>query len=248
MTGIIIQARSSSVRLPNKILLDFYGGASILGILLKRIQENVQEPIVIVATTLDGADDRIASISEQLGAKAFRGSSSDVLSRFVQAAETFGCSQVVRVCADNPFLSISAINQMLQEDPNIDYVSYEAAKQLPAIRSHLGLYAERVSVAALKEAQSRSNDKADREHVTKYIYENPGSFSIKWLKPDPSVYGRDDIRFTVDDATDFELMQQLYSHAVNAGEQISIAELVRFVDANASYINTMKSQIAKYAK
>lgn len=49
-TGIIIQARTGSTRLPKKMLLPFYGQKTILDIILQRINHAFDSIDVIVAT------------------------------------------------------------------------------------------------------------------------------------------------------------------------------------------------------
>ena len=59
-----IQARSSSTRLPSKVLKKI-GGITILEILVKRIKKSQKIKDVIVATTKNKADDQIVKLCKK---------------------------------------------------------------------------------------------------------------------------------------------------------------------------------------
>ena len=65
-TGIIIQARNNSSRLPNKLSLPFYKGVGILEILIGNITSSIPSaPVVLATTTLDG-DDKLVKIADKM--------------------------------------------------------------------------------------------------------------------------------------------------------------------------------------
>lgn len=63
-TGIIVQARIGSTRLPNKMVLRFFEGKGILEILLLRllIAVDIEKPPIILMTTVNPLDDKIEDI------------------------------------------------------------------------------------------------------------------------------------------------------------------------------------------
>ena len=83
----------------------------------------------VVATSVEQADDKIASFSKNLGYKTFRGSLEDVLSRFCLAAESENAEVVVYVGGDSPLMDIPALDDAIQSlmQENLDFVSnYES--------------------------------------------------------------------------------------------------------------------------
>ena len=108
--GIIIQARTGSTRLPFKMTLPFFNDRGILELLLSRLKKAGLADKTIVATTENVRDDIICNIARNAGVSYFRGSESDVLDRFIQAANHYYVSKIIRICADNPFLDIPALN------------------------------------------------------------------------------------------------------------------------------------------
>ena len=85
-TILITQARSGSTRLPGKVLKKV-DGKSLLQIHLERLQKCSKITEIIVATTDKGEDTIIYDKAIEWGFSAFRGSESDVLDRFYQAAK-----------------------------------------------------------------------------------------------------------------------------------------------------------------
>ncbi len=114
-TGIIIQARTGSTRLPNKMILPFYNGKGILQILLERIKKKYNNQYtIILATTTNKNDEKIAEIGEKTGVEIYRGSENDVLKRFINAALSYNIFGIIRVCADNPLLDVNHIENLIQ--------------------------------------------------------------------------------------------------------------------------------------
>ena len=71
--GIIIQARTGSTRLHNKILLPFYGEQRIIDILIANIKQACPDKCIVLATTNRPQDDVLAEVAHQSGILSFRG-------------------------------------------------------------------------------------------------------------------------------------------------------------------------------
>ena len=105
------------------------------------------------------------------------------------------------------------------------------------------LFAEIVSVEALKKQQKTENNIEVLEHVTKHIYENPNKYKIKLIRL-PSYIDRQDIRFTIDDIVDFNNCKKLYKDY----HKLTMEEIVKIIDTKKEIKNTMLSNIKKYSK
>ena len=111
--GIVIQARTGSTRLHNKILLPFDGERCILDILIGNIKAAFPEMCIVLATTVRKQDDVLEETARKLGIHCFRGDEDNVLDRFIKAGEAFGLDRMVRVCSDNPFLQPDSFKTLL---------------------------------------------------------------------------------------------------------------------------------------
>ncbi len=79
----IIQARTGSTRLPNKVLLDLEGKPVLLRV-VDRVLESKKINQVIVATTTKKKDQKIVDLIKNYNplVSIFRGSEEDVLDRY----------------------------------------------------------------------------------------------------------------------------------------------------------------------
>ncbi|MGL5786746.1 MAG: cytidylyltransferase domain-containing protein [Bacteroidales bacterium] len=247
--GVIIQARTGSTRLPNKILLDFVNGERIIDILLQNLKKALPDIPVIVATTTSPNDIIFEEIAQRNGVLCFRGDEQDVLNRFIKAAEHFDIDTIIRVCSDNPLLQAESIQKLIEAYKNnpCDYVSFSFPDNLPVIKSHLGLYPELTTLQTLKKVQVMTSEKIYREHVTNYIYAHPEAFKINLLELPAFLQERKDIRFTVDTQLDFETMQKLYSlyHGELNG---SLENLVNWIDVHPDIYEIMSKNIKENSK
>jgi len=219
----IIQARTGSTRLRNKVIMKL-GNKTILEILLNRLVKSRTMDKIVVATTTKREDDIIENIVLNHGFDVFRGSEKDVLDRYYKAAVKYNADVVVRITADNPLICVNLLDYQVKLliENNYDYV---ASKGII-----LGLGSEVFTFEALEKAWKNANEKYQREHVTPYIYENPEMFKIKYIDP-PDFLKRKDIRLTIDTIEDFKLYQELYNRfgdLINIG----IKDIIKFLDEN----------------
>ena len=77
---IVIQARTGSSRLPNKVLLPL-AGAPLLQRMIERVQAAEGSYDIVVATTIDRHDDPIRSLCRTIGVRCFSGHPTDLLDR-----------------------------------------------------------------------------------------------------------------------------------------------------------------------
>ena len=238
--GIIVQARYQSTRLPGKVLLDFYEGKTILEILIDNLANNLDIPIV-VATSVEPADDQIVNLCERKGYKYFRGSENDVLSRFIGAAKEYNFTHIVRVCSDNPFMLPEGIQQLIdaaKNNPDKDYISFKV-NDSPSILTHFGLWAELAKLSAL-EIAAKQNNKLYFEHVTNYFYKHSSEFDICWLKSTYEIAKFPEFRLTVDTQEDFDNAKFLYERM---GDRISIDFIIKTIINHPNILDNMIKQI-----
>lgn len=203
-TVIISQARMGSTRLPGKVMLEA-GGKPLLQHHLERLLRVRLADAVVVATTTSPAEEPIVALCGGLGIPVFRGSEEDVLDRYARAAEAHRADVVVRVTSDCPFIDPGAIDRTIQAFrdrlPAVDYVSNVLERTYPR-----GMDAEVFSIDALRVAQAEAEARSDREHVTPFIWRQPGRFRLANVPYERDASG---YRLTVDTAEDLELARLL---------------------------------------
>ncbi len=207
MTGravVIVQARMGSSRLPGKVLLDL-AGAPMLDRVLARCAAIPGVDEVVVATSQLPGDDPLADHVAALGLRCFRGSESDVLSRYAGAARMAEADLVMRVTSDCPLLDPAVSGRVLaalrDADGEFDYVNNTLTPTYPR-----GLDTEAFTAAALYRADAEATLPRDREHVTPYLYLEPGRFRVGRVSDH-----RDNshLRWTVDTQDDLDMVRAL---------------------------------------
>ncbi len=246
--GIILQARTGSIRMPEKVILPFYEGKSILDLLIEKVQKLVVT--AVLATTVNPSDDRICELATKHNFPVFRGSENDVLDRFIQAARENKFDKIIRVCADNPFLDLAGMKTLIEtfEKSDADYLSFQLAGNKPSILTHFGFWTEAVRLDALEKAQQLTNEKLYHEHVTNYVYGNPEIFDVQFIQADPLVFSRTDIRMTLDTPEDFRVQQQIFASISKENPNFGIPEIVSWLDQHPEILEIMKNEILKNQK
>ncbi len=201
----IIQARMGSTRLPGKVLRDI-GGNTMLARVVARVQRASLLDQIIIATTIEPADQAIVAECERLGVVCFQGSEEDVLDRYYQAAKTFDVDVVVRITSDCPLIEPAIVDQVITtfHETEADYVSNTLSRTFPR-----GLDSEVFKVSVLKQTWQKATKSYQRSHVTPYIYQNPDLFQLVEITSDIN-YSQH--RWTVDTLADWQLVAAIYEH------------------------------------
>lgn len=223
-TGIIIQARMGSSRLPGKVLADL-AGAPMLARQVERVRRIGGVGRVILATTDHSRDDGVATLAADLGLGVFRGSESDVLGRYAGAARIFDLDCVMRLTADCPLIDPTVAGLVLTRfhaTPDCDYASNCRPRSFPH-----GFDCEVVSRRALDAADCEATDSFDREHVFPFIFSRPERFRcINVLADDPR---HADLRLTVDYPEDLELARAVYGALYAAKPDFGFSDIIELL-------------------
>src|SRR5216683_1994337 len=157
----IVQARMGSSRLPRKVLMDL-GGAAVLDRVLNRLGRSELIHELLVATTVEPADDAIVEHCKRTEQKVFRGSEQDVLDRYYHAAKYVDADVVVRITSDCPMIDHQVTDATIRAflDRHADYASNTRVRKYPR-----GLDTEVMTVQALQRAWCESTKPYQREHV-----------------------------------------------------------------------------------
>src|SRR4051812_43874007 len=99
----VIQARLSSERLPGKALRRMAGRPMLEYVVESLAHARLIDEIVL-ATSIDTADDALATFAAERGIVCVRGDLDDVAGRLLGTARTLGADAFVRVNGDSPLL------------------------------------------------------------------------------------------------------------------------------------------------
>lgn len=198
--GVIAFARMSSRRLPGKALRPL-AGRPVLAWVLERLQRVARAGVVVLATSDQPDDDRLAGLAEDAGVALYRGPLDDVAARMRGAMRAFDLRRAVRISADSPFIDPALIDHMA-DGAATDLVTNVLRRTYPP-----GCSVEIIDGAALTRSADLAETAADHEHVTSAFYRRPDLFSIRSIEaPDDRYAG---LRLTVDTHDDLQRLDIL---------------------------------------
>lgn len=201
----IIQARTGSKRLPNKMFLKILG-RPILWHVIERVKASKLIDEIVIATTRAKEDKKILKLAKKLKLKCYQGKINDVLDRFYQAAQKFDAQTIVRITPDDIFEDPTIIDLLIRTfikaKGKYDYVSNTINQTYPE-----GIDAEVFSFEALKKAYREAKKSSEREHVTPYIWKNTQKFKIKKVDYKKNISF---LRWTVDYPQDLKFAREVY--------------------------------------
>ena len=173
----IIQARTSSERLPGKVLLKI-GEHKVIEWVINRTKKSALCEKIILTTTDENIDDELVKISSNFGIYYHRGSKNDVLDRYIKAAKNFGVSTIVRICADRPFVDPQFIDNAIRHYNNsfADIVFNHNSFQNSCWPKGFGV--EVFSLKLLERISSLKPTDFQKEHVSLYVWDNYKKFKI----------------------------------------------------------------------
>lgn len=222
---IIIQARMTSTRLPGKVLKTVLG-KTLLEHQVERLQRVPHADGLVMATTVNETDQPIVDLCETLNIPVFRGSETDVLSRYYEAGRLYEADVVVRVTSDCPLIDPAVVNEVigfyLAHPDEYDYVSNTLDRTYPR-----GLDTEVFPFSLLEQAHREATQPEEREHVTPFIYRHPERFRLHQIKQSPS---HAEERWTVDTAEDFELVRRILEVLYPTQPDFSQADVLALLD------------------
>lgn len=227
-TIIIVQARMMSTRLPGKalkIVLD----KTLLGYELESLQKVKRASGLVVATSLNPADQQIIDFCKTLHISTFRGSEENVLERYYLAAKFFHADIVVRVSGDCPLIDSSIVDQAIEffsKEPS-DYVSNTLKRTFPR-----GMDVEVFSFASLEKAYQEASLEPEKEHVTPYIYHHPKIFRLRQFFADSD---ESNYRLTVDTQEDFVLVKRIIEHLYPQKQSFNLKDIVNLLKAHPDW-------------
>ena len=161
---LIIQARCSSRRLKNKVLLKLNNKPVILH-LIDTIKKNKKINKIIVATSNKKTDDKLIRYLKKVNILFYRGDLENVAERLFLTAKKYKAKKFMRISADSPLIDNAVINKAIQINKN--FPSYDLITNLYPRTFPKGQSVEIIKTSIL-EKNIKLMNKSEREHVTSF--------------------------------------------------------------------------------
>lgn len=221
--------------------MQMLGAKTALAHVLERCRAIPGADIVLCAVPDETADDVLESETQKCGAKIFRGSETDVLSRYAGAARMVDARLVMRVTSDCPLIDPGVCGDLIAlcGRSGTDYASNINPRSFPH-----GLDCEVFTTAALFDAEKRAADQYDREHVTPWIRRSTEIKHANLNSADPRFAQE---RWTLDYPEDLAFLKAVFER-LPADSIASMADVLALLDAapelralNANRNETLRS-------
>ncbi|PIS09203.1 hypothetical protein COT75_03000 [Candidatus Beckwithbacteria bacterium CG10_big_fil_rev_8_21_14_0_10_34_10] len=243
----VIQARTGSTRLPNKVLFKLED-KTVLEHVVNRVKKSKNIDEVIVATSIKKEDLRIVKLCAQKKTRVFCGSENDVLDRYYQLARLLKPKHVVRITADCPLIDWKIIDKTIDkyQKAKADYISNASPPTYPD-----GLDTEVFSFKVLKNCWQNARLFSEREHVTPYIRKNKNKFKICSFKNKNNL---SDKRWTLDEKEDYIFLKKIYQNLYSKKNFFDMNDILKFLEKNPklerinSYINRNEGSLRSLKK
>jgi spore coat polysaccharide biosynthesis protein SpsF len=202
---VLLQARTSSSRLPGKVLLPL-GGQALALLCAERLGNTGHR--VVLCTSDQSDDDPLALLAQAAGVGLHRGPLDNVQQRLLQALDGVPDEAlVVRATADNPVPDGHFIDELiaLRAAAGADYCGpFYPADGLP-----YGMSVELFTAGMLRQAAAVASSDAEREHVTPWMRRHLRVAGCRVAHLPPG--GLAQLRCTVDSYDDYERMAALFA-------------------------------------
>ena len=204
--------------------------------MIDRVQKSKIVDEVMVVTSIERNNLPILGLCSELGIRVGIGSEDDVLDRYYQNAKLLRPEYVIRLTADCPCFDAGLLDLAITEmDEDSDYMGMLSESFAD------GLDLEIMKFSALERAWREAVHSFEREHVTQYIVRHPEIFKLQDFKSPIGYFG--DHRWTVDQAEDFQVVQNIYEHFINTNncDDFGYKDILSYLNENPQIkaINSM---------
>ncbi|MEO5929633.1 MAG: glycosyltransferase family protein [Candidatus Kapaibacterium sp.] len=173
---VVIQARTGSSRLPNKVLLPL-AGRPLLQRMVERVRAASRPSEIVIATTSLAADEPVRDLARSIGVRCFSGHPTDLLDRHYRAGLEYQADAVVKIPSDCPLIDPTVIDRVIEHyqtrADRLDYVSNLHPASYPD-----GHDVEVIGIDALETAHREARQPFEREHTTPYLWERHERFRL----------------------------------------------------------------------
>jgi spore coat polysaccharide biosynthesis protein SpsF (cytidylyltransferase family) len=243
-TVAIVQARMGSTRLPGKVLRNLQG-VPVLGRIVERLSHVKGISEIVLATSDQCGDTPIADYGKAHGLTVCRGSETDVLDRFYQAAVLAQADVVLRAKAECPLLDPALVSRLRKEFASGTYDTHALAcgpsndiQGFHPGRFPAGLDAEVISMEALTEAWIEAKAASHREDVTAYVRAQPRRFRVGSLHSEQDT---SDVRLSLETEADLKLLDWIYQELAPSSPIFGLPQVLQLLAMHPEKTSTFAS-------
>ena len=135
---------------------------------------------IVVSTSIDKSDDKLVNFLKTKKIKFFRGDLNNVAERLYMTSLKFKKKFFIRVSADSPLIDTEIMDQLITIHKKKNYKNYDVITNVFPRTFSKGMSFEIIKRNIIQ-ANLKNMSIYEKEHVTKFFYNNPKKFKIKNL-------------------------------------------------------------------
>jgi spore coat polysaccharide biosynthesis protein SpsF len=203
-------------------------GKELLLRMYERVAASKTEKEILIATTIDPNDDKVADLCKKNNIKFFRGHPTDLLDRHYKAGKVFNADVIVKIPSDCPLICPDVIDRVLQhyiDNPQFDFVSNLHPATYPD-----GQDVEVIPINILEIAWREATKNFEREHTTPYIWERPEKFNIGNVEWETGLNFSMSHRLTIDYKEDYEFIKRIYEELYDEKKIFTLSDIMLILE------------------
>ena len=165
---VIIQARTGSKRLKNKVLANI-NQKPLIWYVINQVKKSKNVKKLVVAIPKKKSDDGLYQYLKKNNNYVYRGDEKNVAKRMMAAAKKYKAKYFVRISADSPLISPKLIDQIIKTKKK--YMNYDIITNVFPRSFASGQSIEIIKTKIL-EKNIKFMGKKELEHVTTFFYQN----------------------------------------------------------------------------
>lgn len=208
----IIQARTSSRRLKNKILYKINGRPLIWHVIAK-VKKSKKISKIVVSTSTSKSDDKLVKYLINIKMNYFRGDLHNVAKRLLNTALHYKKNFFLRINGDSPLIDSKIMDKIILISKKKSFKNYDLITNVFPRTFPKGQSVEIIKTKTLKYFVNDMNLN-EAEHVTKYFYRNHLKFKIKNFESNKY---QGQIKLSVDTKKDLIRIKKILKNKNNYG-------------------------------
>lgn len=238
-TGFLITARLKSTRLPEKLLREIEG-RPIFAHMLDRVKLAKRVDRIVVCTSTNPQDDRLADLAVAEGVDYFRGDEDDVVDRLTKAATAFDLDFILSITADCPFSDPGYADLIVAayEKTNADLIR---ALDLPH-----GAYSYGVKTDAFRRVLEIKDEK--NSEVWSRYFTDTDIFQVYDLPIENQAHRQPNLRMTLDYPEDLEFFRRVFASLYLPGRVFSLDEILQLLRDSPAIVEINRHCAIAYKK
>ncbi len=237
MINGIIQARTGSSRLPNKVLKDL-GGMTVIERIVKQVRGAQKLDHIILTTSGHPRDDVLAQHAKDIGIEVYRGDEDKIMHRLLGAAETCETHIVVRLLGDCPLIDPKLIDEAidtLTKNPDLDMVTNQNPHTFPD-----GYDISVMSIESLRKACADIEEKNRPEHLSEF-WRDGAPYQFKNITAAENYF--ENYRLTLDYEKDLTVLRHVIKGLHAENRILYLDDVLNYLQANPDIANINKEYI-----